>query len=55
MNAKILRSIFPQTNKGGRVGGCLLLAPSVTTGAHMAFPDLRADRAYHQPGYDSRP
>jgi hypothetical protein len=30
-----------------------LLAPSVTAWAHMAFPELRADRPYHQPGDDS--
>ena len=29
-----------------------LLAPSVTGWAHMAFPELRADRPYHQPGDD---
>src|SRR5580700_12336575 len=32
-----------------------LLAPSVTASAQMAFPELRADRLYHQPGDDSRP
>ena len=25
------------------------MAPSVTAGAHTAFPELRADRPYHQP------
>ena len=24
------------------------MAPSVTAGAHTAFPELRADQAYHQ-------
>jgi hypothetical protein len=33
----------------------LLLAPSVTAVADTAFPQLRADRPYHQPGDDSRP
>src|SRR5271166_5853133 len=31
-----------------------LLAPSVTVWAHTVFPELRADRPYHQPGEDSR-
>ena len=31
------------------------LAPSVTAGAHTAFPELGADRPYHQPVDDSRP
>jgi hypothetical protein len=26
------------------------VAPSVTAWAHTAFPELRADRPYHQPG-----
>jgi hypothetical protein len=34
---------------------CRELAPSVTAGAHTAFPELRADRPYRQPGDDSRP
>jgi predicted ATPase len=32
-----------------------LMAPSVTAWAHTAFPELRTDRPYHQPGDDSRP
>jgi hypothetical protein len=32
-----------------------LLAPSVIAGAHMAFPELRADRPYQQPADDSYP
>ena len=35
-------------------GRCPFVAPSVTAGAHTAFPELRADRPYHQPGADSR-
>ena len=35
--------------------GCPDVAPSVTTSAHMAFPELTADRLYNQPGDDSRP
>jgi hypothetical protein len=31
------------------------MAPSVTAGAHRAFPELRADRPQHRPGDDSRP
>jgi hypothetical protein len=31
-----------------------LLAPSVTAWTHTAFPELRADRPYHQPDDDSR-
>ena len=31
------------------------MAPSVTARAHMAFPELRADRPYHQPRDDSCP
>ena len=31
-----------------------LVAPSVTAWAHTAFPELGADRPYHQPGDDSR-
>jgi len=36
-------------------GGRRLLAPNVTGWAHMAFPELRADRPYRQPGDDSCP
>ena len=32
-----------------------VMAPSVTALAHRAFPELRADRPYHQPADDSRP
>src|SRR3984893_9868286 len=31
-----------------------LVAPSVTARIHMAFPELSADRPYHQHGDDSR-
>ena len=31
------------------------MAPSVTEWAHRAFPELRADRPYHQLDDDSRP
>ena len=32
---------------------CPHVAPSVTAWAHTAFPELKADRSYHQPGDDS--
>src|SRR6202035_3137794 len=31
------------------------IGTNVTAGAHTAFPELRADRSYHQPGDDSPP
>jgi hypothetical protein len=31
------------------------MALIVTAWAHTTFPELRADRPYHQPGGDSRP
>jgi hypothetical protein len=45
----------PNTQLPGVVPGFLFMAPSVTGWAWTAFPELGADRPYHQPGYDSRP
>jgi hypothetical protein len=39
----------------GEASGRQLLALSVNCRAHTAFPELRADRQYHQSGDDSRP
>jgi Lipocalin-like domain len=44
---------FVRSNRGA--ADCPDVAPSVTPWAHTAFPELRADRPYHQPGDDSRP
>jgi NADPH-dependent 2,4-dienoyl-CoA reductase/sulfur reductase-like enzyme len=37
--------------RGDRIGWLIpVMAPSVTAEAQTAFPELRADRPYHQPG-----
>jgi hypothetical protein len=56
-----LEAEFESVAKSWRLKGrpahceCLDVAPSVTLWSHTAFPELRADRPYHQHGDDRSP